>query len=47
MLLQKFTGYTRKKLEKEDPRLVQRWIIALEEEAKEAKAQQRAARRRH
>jgi hypothetical protein len=43
VLLQKFPGYTRETLEAEDARLVQRWIIALEEEAKEAKS----PRRRH
>jgi hypothetical protein len=38
VLLQKFPGYTRRTLEAEDARLVQRWLIALEEEAKEAKS---------
>jgi len=37
VLLQKFPGYTRATLEAEPAQLVQHWMIALEEEAKEQK----------
>ena len=39
MLLQKLPGYTRELLEEEPAQLVERWLICLQEEGKEAKRQ--------
>lgn len=51
MLLEALPGYTREALENENPQLVERWIIALNERAavrrsEEAKAKQASRRRR-
>jgi len=43
-VLQKLPGYTRATLEAEEAGLVQRWLIAMDEEAKEQAAAARRAR---
>lgn len=46
LLLQKLPGYTRRTLLQEPAAIVERWLIAMEEEAREIQAEQARQRMR-